>query len=73
MEKAKKKAVSIRLNKIVVKNFKALERMEVKANGKDVTVLGKNGTGKTTVADAYAWLMTGKGIDGTKIERRHSE
>lgn len=68
MEKAKKKVVSIRLNKIVVKNFKALERMEVKANGKDVTVLGKNGTGKTTVADAYAWLMTGKGIDGTKID-----
>lgn len=68
MASTRKKPVGIRLNKIVVENFKALEQMEVEADGKNVTVRGKNGTGKTTVADAYTWLMTSKGIDGTKID-----
>ena len=36
--------------------------------GKNVMVRGKNGTGKTTVADAYAWCMTGKGFDGKTID-----
>lgn len=58
----------MRLEKIFIQHFKGLEKLEVEPKGKNVTVRGKNGTGKTTVADAYAWLMTGKGFDGKAID-----
>lgn len=58
----------MRLNRIFVQHFKGLEKLEVNAEGKNITVRGKNGTGKTTIADAYAWLMTGKGFDGKAID-----
>lgn len=58
----------MRLNRLFIEHFKGIEKLEVKANGNDVTVRGENGTGKTTIADAYAWALTGKGFDGTKID-----
>ena len=58
----------MRLSKIFIEHFKGLDKMDVSPKGKDVTVRGKNGTGKTTVADAYAWCMTGKGFDGKTID-----
>lgn len=58
----------MKLNRIFIEHFKGIEKLEIKPDGHDVTVRGENGTGKTTVADAYAWALTGKGADGTKID-----
>ena len=58
----------MRLSRVFINHFKGLDKMDVSPKGKDVTVRGKNGTGKTTVADAYAWCMTGKGFDGKTID-----
>lgn len=58
----------MRLTKIFVENFKGLDKLSIEPNGKNVVLRGKNGTGKTTVADAYAWCVTGKGFDGKTID-----
>lgn len=58
----------MRLSKIFINHFKGIDELSIKPEGKNVTVRGKNGTGKTTVADAYAWCMTGKGFDGKAID-----
>ena len=58
----------MRLNRLFIEHFKGIEKLEIKPNGKNITVRGENGTGKTTIADAYAWALTGKGVDGSKID-----
>ncbi len=57
------KIISIRLE-----NFKGEEKLEIIADGANVTISGQNGTGKTSIADAYFWAMTGKFSDGTSGE-----
>lgn len=54
------KIISMRLE-----NFKGEEQREIIANGANVTISGQNGTGKSTIADAYFWAMTGKFSDGS--------
>ena len=58
----------MRLTKIFVENFKGIDKLSIEPNGKNIVIRGKNGTGKTTVADAYAWCLTGKGFDGKTID-----
>ena len=58
----------MRLSRVFIEHFKGLDKMDIAPEGKDVTVKGKNGTGKTTIADAYAWCVTGKGFDGKTID-----
>lgn len=64
----------MRLSKLFIRAFKGIDEFSLIPEGRNMTVRGKNGTGKTTIADAYAWLMTGKGFDGktidTQIKRR---
>ena len=57
------KIISIRLE-----NFKGEEKREIFADGANVIISGQNGTGKTTIADAYFWIFTGKFADGTSGE-----
>ena len=57
------KIISIRME-----NFKGEEKREIIANGENATISGQNGTGKSTIADAYFWAMTGKFSDGTTGE-----
>jgi len=47
-----------------VENFKGLKSFPVKAAGENFTVVGDNGEGKTTVADAISWLLFGKDSQG---------
>ena len=54
------KIISIRME-----NFKGEQGREIIANGENVTISGRNGTGKSTIADAYFWAMTGKISDGS--------
>lgn len=58
----------MRLNRITIEHFKGIDKLEINAAGKDVTIRGENGTGKTTVADAYSWALMGKGFDGKQVD-----
>jgi DNA repair exonuclease SbcCD ATPase subunit len=47
--------LNLRLN-----NFKGVKDFELNAEGKDLTILGDNQTGKTTLFDGFIWLLFGK-------------
>lgn len=58
----------MKIHSIAIENFKAIEKLEIYANGANVVIRGQNGTGKSSVADAFMWLLTGKFSDGTSGE-----
>lgn len=47
-----------------IENFKGLSRFRLDLGGKSATVYGANATGKTTLADAFTWLVLGKDAAG---------
>ena len=55
----------MRIVSITMENFKGEKRREIVADGGNVTISGKNGSGKTTIFDAYTWALTGKFSDGS--------
>ncbi len=48
------------LNKLVLTNFKGIKHYTLDFDSNETNIHGKNGSGKTTVADAYSWLLFGK-------------
>lgn len=58
----------MRLNRLFIEHFKGIRKLEIEPKGKNVVIRGENGTGKTSVADAIAWVFTGKGADGSQID-----
>ena len=48
------------LKTLKLTNFEGIKSLTVNADGKSVSIYGDNGTGKTTVADAQAWLLFDK-------------
>ena len=42
---------------LTLENFRSIKNLTVNFNGKDADVLGANGTGKTTIANAICWLL----------------
>ncbi|WP_422404327.1 hypothetical protein [Mammaliicoccus sp. JADD-157] len=57
--------MDIKLIKLVLDNFKGAKHFELKAEGKDIVVRGENNTGKTTIADAFYWLLFNKDSKGS--------
>lgn len=57
----------ILINKILYKNFKGLKNFELVLNGTSAVVSGRNGLGKTTLADGLQWLFFGKDSTGAKL------
>lgn len=51
---------TITLNKMHIANFKGIQDLEITLDGKNTLIAGYNGTGKSTIADAYFWAVTGK-------------
>lgn len=47
-----------------IENFKGLSRFRLDLGGKSATVYGANATGKTTLVDAFTWLVLGKDAAG---------
>ena len=45
---------------LTLRNFKGIRNFELNTEGKDVNTFGDNATGKTTLFDAFTWLMFGK-------------
>ena len=54
----------MKLLELQLENFKGVRQFTFSPGGRCATVYGDNGTGKTTLADAYFWLLTGKDSAG---------
>lgn len=51
--------MDIKLKKIILSNFKGIKEKEIEFTDK-TNISGDNATGKSTVFDAYSWLLWGK-------------
>ena len=59
------------IKQISLQNFKGCNNATYTFKGKNVTVCGANGSGKTTIFDAFTWLLFGKdSLDNAKFEIR---
>ena len=52
------------LNRMKLENFKGVRNLEVVPNGYDVRISGANGTGKTTLVDAFCWVLFNQNANG---------
>ncbi|WP_252503242.1 ATP-binding protein [Sporosarcina sp. Marseille-Q4943] len=50
----------IKLVNLKLRNFKGIKNFDLKADGNDLDVYGDNGTGKTTLMDAFLWVLFSK-------------
>jgi len=54
------KMKEIRLMKLTLNNFKGIKHFELVTDGTNINVGGANATGKTTLFDAFIWVLFGK-------------
>jgi predicted ATP-dependent endonuclease of OLD family len=52
--------MEIKIKKLIIENFKKIKQMALNFNGENVNVYGDNETGKTTINDAFTWVLFGK-------------
>jgi len=45
---------------LTLHNFKGIRFFNLNTNGQDTNIYGDNATGKTTLADAFMWLLFNK-------------
>ncbi|QAS52834.1 AAA family ATPase [Halobacillus litoralis] len=57
---------NLKLNLLSLRNFKGVTQFVVNPNGEDVKIFGDNATGKTTLFDAFTWLLFGKDSQNKK-------
>lgn len=50
----------MRIKRLAINNFKGLKSIEIEMNGEDTELLGRNGAGKTSIADAITWCLFAK-------------
>lgn len=51
-----------------ITGFKGISHLTINFDGQSAVIAGRNGTGKTSVYDAFLWLMFGKVSDGSKAD-----
>ena len=56
--------MDVRLKQLRFKNFKGLTEFTFSPQGSDSTIRGDNATCKTSVADGWSWLLSGKDTRG---------
>lgn len=56
----------MKIKSLALENFKGIKSLTVNFDGKNTTIYGANAAGKTTVYDAYLWLLFGKDSQGAK-------
>lgn len=54
----------VTLKRLTLVNFKGLRNVVVEFGDGVTTISGRNETGKTTIADSFAWLLWGKDSEG---------
>lgn len=55
---------SIHIIRLTLDHFKSHRHLNLQLNGRNATIYGNNGTGKTSVYDALTWLLFGKDSAG---------
>lgn len=50
----------MKILKMRLENFQGVKELEIEPNGESCSIYGDNGTGKSTVYNAFTWLMYGK-------------
>lgn len=50
----------VKLIELHLRNFKGIENFSLKTKGESLKIYGDNATGKTTIFDAFTWLLFGK-------------
>ena len=56
----------MKILRLVLENFQGIKDFTIEPNGAKVSIYGDNGTGKTTIANAVTWLLTGKSANNEK-------
>jgi DNA repair exonuclease SbcCD ATPase subunit len=56
----------LRIKKMTIENFKGIRNFTFEPNGENASVFGMNETGKTTLVDAFLFLLFGKDSEGRK-------
>lgn len=56
----------IALVSMTLTNFRGIKELSIDPQGQDISILGANGTGKSTTRDAFLWLLFGKDSEGRK-------
>lgn len=51
---------TLTINRLHLKNFKGIKDFTFEPMGQNASILGKNGTGKSTIMDAFFYLLFGK-------------
>lgn len=59
------KMQEIKILRLTMDNFKGRRHMELDLNGGNLNVYGTNAAGKTTIFDAFTWLLFGKNSNGS--------
>ena len=54
----------IKINRLGLENFKCHSRLELRFDGRSVSIYGDNATGKTSIYDGLTWLLFGKDSQG---------
>lgn len=57
---------NITLQRLELRNFKGLKSFNIEVHGENVKVFGDNATGKTTLFDAFVWLLFDKDSQNKK-------
>ena len=52
--------MEIQLQRLVLTNFKGIKSLTLGLNGRNASIYGANATGKTTIYDAFLWLLFDK-------------
>lgn len=50
----------MRLHTLILKDFQGVKSLTLEFNGKNAAIYGDNATGKSTIVNAYTWLLFGK-------------
>lgn len=58
--------MQVKLIKLNIQNFKGIKKLSIDFKGKDTNIYGENATGKTTIFDAFKWLLFDKDSSGRK-------
>ena len=56
----------MKILKICLENFQGIKELTVTLDGKDAKIYGDNGTGKTTIYNAFTWLLLTRQAQGLK-------
>ena len=56
----------MKLNQLTISNFKGIRHLTIDLDGQDANIYADNALGKTTILDAWSWLLFDKDSSGAK-------